>query len=85
MRRKGVAGTVQPDVLFADHQDSTSASVGNVVKPSGVFLHNFGVHGTFPFLACYVFWLPWRGMLAAAPDARTTRHAADTARVAHAA
>lgn len=44
-----------------------------------------GVHGTFPFLACYVFWLPWRGMLAAAPDARTTRHAADTARVAHAA
>jgi uncharacterized membrane protein YphA (DoxX/SURF4 family) len=19
-----------------------------------------GVHGTFPFLACYVFWLPWR-------------------------
>lgn len=44
-----------------------------------------GVHGTFPFLACYVFWLPWRGMLAVAPDARAARDAAGTARVAHAA
>lgn len=26
MRRKGFAGTVQPDILFANHQDSTSAS-----------------------------------------------------------
>lgn len=26
-----------------------------------------GVHGTFPFLACYVFWLPWRRALTVAP------------------
>ena len=30
-----------------------------------------GVHGTFPFLACYVFWLPWRGLLDRAPAHRT--------------
>ncbi|MFO1303333.1 MAG: tail fiber domain-containing protein [Burkholderiales bacterium] len=28
-------------------QDSTSTSVGNIVKPGGVFLHNFATHGTF--------------------------------------
>ena len=43
-----------------------------------------GVHGTFPFLACYVFWLPWRGMLVVAPQRRMARDA-DAARVAHAA
>ncbi len=28
-------------------QNSTSASVGNIVKPGGAFLHNFGTNGTF--------------------------------------
>jgi hypothetical protein len=44
-----------------------------------------GVHGTLPFLACYVFWLPWRGMLAAAPARDGVGDAADGARVAKAA
>jgi uncharacterized membrane protein YphA (DoxX/SURF4 family) len=43
-----------------------------------------GVHGTFPFLACYVFWLPWRGMLAVEP-ARGAHAARDAARVARSA
>jgi uncharacterized membrane protein YphA (DoxX/SURF4 family) len=42
-----------------------------------------GVHGAFPFLACYVFWLPWRGLLAAAP-ALDVRVAIDGARVTRA-
>ena len=28
-------------------QNSTSAAVGNIVKPGGAFLHNFGTNGTF--------------------------------------
>lgn len=31
-----------------------------------------GVHGTFPFLACYVFWLPWRRALDVAPSRAVT-------------
>lgn len=27
-----------------------------------------GVHGTFPFLACYVFWLPWRRVVPVVPE-----------------
>ncbi|MFN8603405.1 MAG: hypothetical protein U0842_23270 [Candidatus Binatia bacterium] len=44
-----------------------------------------GVHGTFPFLACYVFWLPWRGLLDRAPAHRPRSAEPAAARVANAA
>lgn len=44
-----------------------------------------GVHGSFPFLACYAFWLPWRGRLAPGPARPATRVEPRTTRVPHAA
>lgn len=44
-----------------------------------------GVHGTFPFLACYVFWLPWRWLLDRAPAHRPRSAEPAVARVANAA
>ncbi|MFO1303327.1 MAG: tail fiber domain-containing protein [Burkholderiales bacterium] len=34
-------------VANIDLPNSTSASVGNIVKPGGAFMHNFGTNGTF--------------------------------------
>lgn len=44
-----------------------------------------GVHGSFPFLACYVFWLPWRGLLDRAAEPRSRGAAPASVRVADAA
>jgi hypothetical protein len=58
----GVAGIVI-GTLFA-MQLGIATLIGVLFAMQAGIATLLGVHATFPYLACYVFWLPWRGLLA---------------------